>query len=354
MTEPFFFDRGDGLTVREIAVLVGAGPHRAADLDRRVTGIAALDRAGPRDLAFLDRAKYADGLAATGAGACLTVERFASRAPDHVSVLLVRDPYRAFVEVARRLYPDAARPSSLFEASGVAAGAFIHPTARIENGVTVDPGAIIGPRAEIGAGTVICAGAVIGPNVRIGRNCSIGANASVTHAVIGDRVVIHSGSHIGQDGFGYVRGASGHTKVPQIGRVIIQDDVEIGALTAVDRGAIRDTVIGEGSKIDNIVQVGHNVQIGRHCVVAGTVGICGSVTLEDFVVLGAGAAVVDHVRIGEGAQIAAAGIAYRDVPAGARWGGIRAKPVLQWLRELATLERLAGNDTKSGAQHRDE
>ena len=165
----------------------------------------------------------------------------------------------------------------------MAPGALIHPSARLESGATVDPGAVIGPRAEIGSGTVIGAGAAIGANVKIGRDCSIGPNASITHALIGDRVIIHAGCCIGQDGFGFSMGPAGHVKVPQVGRVIIQDDVEIGAGTAIDRGAIRDTVIGEGTKIDNHVQIAHNVSIGRHCVIVAQSGLAGSSTLGDFV-----------------------------------------------------------------------
>src|SRR3954449_7923190 len=198
MTEPFFFNRGRGLTVREIAALTGAEPQPGADLDRRITGVAALDRAAPRDLAFLDKPKYAAQLSASGAGACLTTKRHAGGAPAHIAVLCVAEPYRAFVEVTRKLFPDAIRPSSLFETSGVAAGAVVHPSARLESGVTIDPGAVIGPRAEIGTGTVINAGAVIGAGVRVGRHCSIGSNVSIVHTLIGDRVIIHPGCSIGQ------------------------------------------------------------------------------------------------------------------------------------------------------------
>jgi UDP-3-O-[3-hydroxymyristoyl] glucosamine N-acyltransferase len=196
---------------------------------------------------------------------------------------------------------------------------------------------------EIGSGTLIAANAVVGAGVRIGRDCSVGAGTSITHALIGDRVIIHPGCRIGQDGFGYLMGGRGHLKVPQVGRVIIQDDVEIGAGTTIDRGAIRDTMIGEGTKIDNLVQIGHNVMVGRHCVVVAQTGIAGSTTLEDFVVMGARVGTNTHVTIGEGAQIAAISIVGGDVPPGARWGGTPAKPVKQWLRELKMVERLARN-----------
>jgi UDP-3-O-[3-hydroxymyristoyl] glucosamine N-acyltransferase len=349
MTEPIFFRSSQTVSVSEIAALTGA--QLQGDADRRIDNIAALDRAGPSDLTFLDNAKYAGQLNATRAAACLMSERFVAAAPRHLAVLRSRDPYRAFVTVARTLFPAALRPSSLFEAAGITSAASVHPSARLENGVIVDPGAVIGPRAEIGSGTVIGANAVVGPQVRIGRDCAIGANATVVHALLGDRVIIHPGCRIGQDGFGYVMGSQGHGKVPQVGRVIIQDDVEVGANTTIDRGANRDTVIGEGSKIDNLVQIAHNVVIGRHCVVVAQTGISGSVTLEDFVVLAARVGTNNHVTIGEGAQIAAISIVNDDVPPGAKWGGTPAKPVRLWFREMKVLERLARTGGGRAGRH---
>jgi UDP-3-O-[3-hydroxymyristoyl] glucosamine N-acyltransferase len=182
---------------------------------------------------------------------------------------------------------------------------------------------------------------VIGAGVRIGRDCSVGAGCTVANALIGDRVILHPGCRIGQDGFGFIPGPKGHRKVPQVGRVIIQDDVEIGAGTTVDRGGLRDTVIGEGTKIDNLVQVGHNVTVGRHCLIVANSGIGGSSTLGDFVILGASAGLADNVVIGEGAQIAAASGVHRNVPPGARWSGTPARPLRQWLREMKTVNRLS-------------
>jgi UDP-3-O-[3-hydroxymyristoyl] glucosamine N-acyltransferase len=175
--------------------------------------------------------------------------------------------------------------------------------------------------------------------VRIGRDSAIGPGATITHALIGDRVIIHAGVRIGQDGFGYTNGAR-HQKVPQIGRVILQDDVEVGANTTIDRGYIRDTMVGEGTKIDNLVQIAHNVVIGRHCIIVAQCGIAGSATLEDFVVLGAKAGVIGHVTVGEGAQIAATSAVNDDVPPKARWGGVPAQPMRDWFRQIAEVKRL--------------
>jgi UDP-3-O-[3-hydroxymyristoyl] glucosamine N-acyltransferase len=238
------------------------------------------------------------------------------------------------------LFANLLRPTSLFGTAGRAASAQIDPTARLEAGVIVDPLAVIGARAEIGTGTLIGPGAVIGPDVRIGRECAVGAHASILHALLGDRVIIHPGVRIGQDGFGFLPSPRGHQKIPQTRRAIIQDDVEIGANSTIDRGATRDTVIGEGTKIDNLVQIGHNVSIGRHCLIVSQVGISGSVTVGDFAVLAGQVGVADHVTIGEGAVLGARAGVMSNVPAGARWGGFPAESAIDWKRGQAIVRRL--------------
>ena len=345
MTVPLFFKSSSGLSLREIAKLTGAQIRSGAQLDLLITNVAPLDRAGPCDLCFLDSAKYVDALMATSAGACLMTNRFAAQAPTGLNVLTAKEPFHAFVEVARNLFPEALRPGSLFESRGVAAGAIVHPLAQLENGVIVDPGAVIGPRAAIGAGTVIGATAVIGPDVQIGRHCSIGPGASVTHALVGDNVILHTGCRIGQDGFRYQTGARGPIKVPQLGRVIIQDNVEIGAGTTIDRGAGGDTVIGEGAKIDNLVQIGHNVTVGRNSIIVAQCGLSGSVVLGANVVLGGQVGIADHLTIGEGAMIGAKSGVVSDVPAGGKWLGYPAWPAREFMRAMATLRRRVGEGT---------
>jgi UDP-3-O-[3-hydroxymyristoyl] glucosamine N-acyltransferase len=346
MAQPFFFEQPPPSTLAEIAALTKAEMVDASRGGLEVRGLASLDQAGPMHLTFFDNLKYADQLALTRAGACLVSPRFEARVPAHVAVLRAAQPFREFVKIARALHGDALRPRSLVDHAGIAASAIIDASAHLEDGVIVDPLAVIGPRVEIGAGTVIGAGAVIGANVRIGRDCNIGARSALQFALVGNNVLIHPGCSIGQDGYGFVFfGPDGHIKVPQTGRVLIQNDVEIGAGTTIDRGSLRDTVIGEGTKIDNQVQIGHNVTIGRHCLLAAQIGLAGSLTIGDNVALGAKVGINNHLHIGDGAQVTAMSGVKDDIPANGRWGGFFAKPTRQWFREILAVERLARDIT---------
>lgn len=341
MSNPQFFPVPVPMTLEALCAATGAVLANPADAQRKVRGIAPLESADEGALSFLDNSKYAEHAVTTGAEACFLSEKFKDKLAPGCAALISREPYRAFAKAATLLFPTSARPQSIFGGTGVSPGAYVHPEARLEPGVTVDPGAVIGPRAEIGRGTLIGAGAVIGPEVRIGRDCAIGSQATLINALLGNRVIIHSGARIGQDGFGFAMGPMGHLKVPQIGRVILQDDVDVGANTTIDRGANRDTVVGEGTKIDNLVQIGHNVVIGRHCVIVGQAGVSGSTVLEDYVVLAGQVGVAGHLRIGMAAQIGAKSGVMTSVPAGAKYFGIPAKVAKAHFREIAILTRLA-------------
>ena len=340
MEHPGFFERAGPFTVRVVAEAVEAEVADGADLNFQIGNVQPLDGAAQGDLSFFDNPKYLPLLTATKAGACLLTPKFVGQAPSRTACLVTPEPYRAFAKAIALFYPDAVKPK-VASSSTADHSSLIHPTASLEAGAIVEPGGVIGPEARIGKGTVIAAGSVIGYRVHIGRDCYIGPNATITHALVGNNVTIHAGVGVGQDGFGFAMGRAGHLKLPQIGRVIIQDWVEIGANTTIDRGALRDTIIGEGTKIDNLVQIGHNVVIGRHCVIVAQTGISGSTELGDFVALGGQVGVLGHVKIGAGAQIAASSNVRADVPPGSRWGGTPAKPLRLWFRELTLLQKLA-------------
>ena len=341
MTDPVFFEPARSYLAGEIAHLTGAV---LAD-DRRaqtvVRTIASVHDGGEGALVYIEGKRNALRLNGLQAAAVLCTSEVAPRVPADVACLVTPIPQQAFAQVGRLLFPQAVRPEAITGETGISPNAHVAADALIEPGAVVEAGAVIAAGAAIGSGTIVAPNAVIGRNCQIGRNGYIGPGATILNAFIGNNVIIHGGVQVGQDGFGFVGGANGPEKMPQIGRVIIQDNVEIGANSAIDRGAMSDTIIGENTKIDNLVQIAHNVRIGRGCVIAGHCGISGSVTVGDNVMMGGRVGIADHLTIGSGARLAAASGFMNDVPAGEVWAGIPAKPMFEFMREVASVRKLA-------------
>lgn len=336
MADPRFAEAAGPFTLGALAKAASAELWpEDADPTRPVRDIAALDDAGADDISFLDNRAYLDSFKTSRAGACIVRRAQIEDAPGGMVLLLTDQPYMAFAEVANLFYPERAPEP------GVAASAHVAPDATVPASCRVEPGAVIESGVILGARVTVGANAVIGRNVSVGDDTVIGATATLSHCLVGARCLIHPGVRIGQRGFGFAMSPSGHRRIPQVGRVIVGDDVEIGANTCIDRGAGPDTVIGDGVMIDNQVQIGHNVTIGRSCVLVAQAGVAGSAKLEDFVVVAAQSGVAGHLTIGKGAQIAAASAVMRDVPPGGRYGGTPAVPLKQFFRELASLQKLA-------------
>lgn len=342
MADPDFFKKASGFTVRQIADMTGCRILEGVDESRYLQDVAALNVAGEKELSFFDNVKYRDAFKDTKAGACFISEKNCAFAPDGVILLISAAPYTAYARAASAFYPEQ-RP-----AAGINQQACVDENASLGEGSCVEAGAIIKSGAVIGKNCWIESGAVIGENVRLGDHCRIGANATVSHALIGNSVRLYPGVRVGQDGFGFAIDPTGFVKVPQLGRVIIEDYCEIGANTTIDRGSGPDTVIGRGTWIDNLVQIGHNVRIGKGCVIVSQVGISGSTELEDFVVLGGQAGLAGHLKIGKGARIGAQSGVIRDVPAGEEHLGMPSVPSKQFMRQAALLARMVtGGQKKS-------
>ena len=333
MADPRFFTVAGPFSLNRLAEICGAEIGGGADPAKTFAEVAPLDRAGPTQVSFLDNKRYIGQFRVSAAGACIVAPRYAEQAPAGMALLITSNPYRAYAQVARVFYPPPApRP-------GRHPSAVLDPSARVGEGTEIGPGVVIGAGAEIGADCRIGANAVIGEGVVVGDATEIGANATLSHCLVGSRCQIHAGVCIGNRGFGFTLDTEGYLDVPQIGRVIIEDGVEVGANSTIDRGAGPDTVIGAGSKIDNLVQIGHNVNLGRGCVLVGLTGVAGSAKLEDHVIVGGQAGIGGHITVGKGARIAGRAGVIRDVAPGMAVAGVPAMPIKDFFRLCAIWRR---------------
>jgi UDP-3-O-[3-hydroxymyristoyl] glucosamine N-acyltransferase len=319
------------MTVREIAALVNGMVD--GDHDRQIAGVAALDVAGPTDLTFADA--RALGQAAHSRAGCILVPP--DKSLPGLTTVAVAEPKLAFIRAAAALVP--APPHS----EGIHTTAVVMPAATLAPGVSVGPHCVVGSRARVGARTRLAARVVVGEDAEVGEDCIFHPGVTIyPGARIGNRVILHAGVVIGGDGFGYVFAGGRHHKFPQLGGVVIEDDVEIGSNSTVDRGSLGTTIIGEGTKIDNLVQIAHNVTIGKHCVIVSQTGISGSVSVGDYAVIGGQVGIGDHAKIEEGATIASGGgvLPGKIVRTGSVIWGVPGRPLAVFKRQYAHLSRL--------------
>jgi UDP-3-O-[3-hydroxymyristoyl] glucosamine N-acyltransferase len=343
MADPRFFQRAGPFSLSEIAARIGAQLGDPAAGALTITDVATLDDAEPSHLSLFAEARHRPAYEATAAGAVLTTRLLAGSAlagsaragpmrGTAPGLMFSESPRLHYAAIARLFYPAIVRDGGAARPAPIAAT--IGPDCWIGTGAVIEAGAVLGARCRIGCN------AVIGPGVVLGDDCVVGEGASISHALLGTAVEIYPGARIGTQGFGFVAGAEGPVRVPQLGRVVIGDRVEIGANSTVDRGALGDTVIGAGTVIDNLVQIAHNVRIGLGCVIAAQVGIAGSTRLGDGVMVGGQVAIVDHLTVGSGARIVGRSGVIRDVAAGETVAGTPAVPIRQWHRQTTALARL--------------
>lgn len=342
MADPRFFEKAGPFTLAELAKIADA-TIRVGDPDAIFSDVQPLQNAGAADVSFLENKSYVDAFANSVAGACLVSPKYAERAPQGMALLVSEEPYRAYARVAQAFYPKTVFTHA--PQPGIDAGAHIHATATLGAGCCVEAGAVVGAHAEIGAGCFVGANSTIGSGVVLGDGCHVGPNVTIQFALIGKGCVFHPGVRIGQDGFGFAPGAV-HTKVPQLGRVLIEDGVEIGSNACVDRGTGPDTIIRRGAKIDNMVQIAHNVEVGAGCLFAAHVGISGSTKVGNYVMMGGQTGVAGHLTIGDGVQVVAQSGIMRDVEPGQTVAGSPAIPAKDFWRQIAALGRLI--KTKKG------
>jgi UDP-3-O-[3-hydroxymyristoyl] glucosamine N-acyltransferase len=326
-----FYHQSGPFSVQEIAAAVGGG---TSGFERPISGLAPLHRAGATDLSFINSRRHISSLSATAAGAVIVTQSLAHAVPQGIDAIICADPDAAWAVASALFYPRRARAPGVHPTASMAADAILDPSAEIGPFACVESGAIIGKNCRIGAYSYI------GPGVQLGADCSIGTHVSINYAILGMRVRIFAGARIGEDGFGFTATKNGFVSAPQLGRVILCDDVEVGANSTIDRGSVSDTYIGPGTRIDNLVQIAHNVRLGRNCVIVAQVGIAGSTVLEDFVQVGGQAALAPHLHIGTGVQIGAQAGLISNAPPHAILLGSPAQPRGEFLRQIAMMKRL--------------
>jgi UDP-3-O-[3-hydroxymyristoyl] glucosamine N-acyltransferase len=339
-----FYKNSGPLTLQQILEITQG--KAVAQERQQFKDVATLSNAKQTDVSFFHNKKYLSDLKNTKAGLVCCSSEFMDVVPAGTIALETPTPYRAYAQIAAAFYPTA--EVDLFHSQAVA----ISPHASLGENVTIGVGAVVGPGARIGGGTHLGASCVIGPGVEIGKNCFIGAHVSISHALIGDHVTLSPGARVGQAGFGFFMDEKGHVAVPQLGRVIIEDGVEVGSNSTIARGTLEDTIIGAGTRIDTLVQIAHGVRLGRGCVIVAQVGISGSTTLGNFVIAAGQAGLTGHLQIGDKVRISAQAGVMRDIPPGETVGGTPAVPIKQWHRQSATLAKIANEKHREkGTEH---
>ena len=344
MSDPKFFKNSGPFTLEDINKFLGTKlSNNKVSKDFFISDIATLSNAKEGSITFFQDLKYKDDLFITKASACILKKEHSDYAPKNLYLIYSENPYMDFTKISQKFYPFELLSKST---TGVKSQDIYDESIKLGKDIIIEKGAVIGKNVTIGDRTTISSNSVIGIGVKIGSDCYIGSNVNITHSIIGDNNIIHQGTSIGQDGFGFSMSSEKHHKIPQVGRVIIENNIEIGSNCCIDRGSLQDTVIKNGTKIDNLVQIAHNCVIGENCIIAGMVGLAGSTTLEDFVVMGAKSGAVGHLTIGKGSQIAAKSGVSKTLPPGKIWAGFPIREVEKWKKEISTL-RKASRDKKN-------
>ena len=336
MADPRFFKVEGPFNIEQLAKISGSKIGGNIEKDAMFFDINTLLLANQTDVSFLDNPRYVDEFQSSSAGAIIIAAKMADKAPSGAALLIMDDPYLGYAKLTHAFYP------ALSQVEGtVDKNANVSSKANIGRNVVIESGAAIKGDVQVGDDCFIGANTYIDRGVEIGSNCNIGSNVTLSHCILGENSIVHPGVRIGQDGFGFAPGVSTHKKVKQLGRVIIGKEVEIGANTTIDRGALADTVIGDGTKIDNLVQIAHNVEIGRGCFITAQNGLAGSAKLGNFVSLGGQVGVAGHVSIGNGVKIAAQSGVTKNLAPGEEVAGMPAHDRRQYWKGIAVLRKLS-------------